>query len=75
MDGGDDQFNASYARYKDGWYYWVNDSYARLKRMSLDNRETCRPRRLAACFAMEYIMGLSPEDFKLYTSRKRKREE
>lgn len=56
-------------QYKDGWWYWVNDSYARLKRMSAGTREQSKPRRLAHLFTMEYMMTM------YRPSRKRKRDD
>ena len=49
-------FSEEEARLKDGWYYWVNDSYSRLKRMSDEERSRQSPKRLAHLFQMEYYM-------------------
>jgi len=51
-----DEFDQDMAVLFEGWHYWVNDSYSRLKRMSVEERATARPRRLCHLFQMEYYM-------------------
>lgn len=40
-----------------GFWYWVNDSYARLKRMSYETMTSgLQPRKLVGNFVMEHYM-------------------
>lgn len=40
-----------------GFWYWVNDSYVRLKRMAEETKAVgLKPRRLAHVFCMEFYM-------------------